>query len=125
MTTSPKTLRNRNLAAAKRSLKLILAAAQRHLDQLDAGEIPGDTFTASVTKYEHALVTLGVLEMLGENGAQEDNGEVSVSRDGLTALIELLRASDVGYIIHDAEEGSVLDSIVALVGTGEPAEQPS
>ena len=110
-------------AAELRSLKLILATAQRHLDQLDAGEVPGDTFAASVGKYEQALVTLGVLEMLGEDDIADD-GTVEVQREGLAALIELLRASDVGYVIQDAEEGSVLDSIVALVGTGEPQEVP-
>jgi len=84
--TSSKTLRKQNLTAAKRSLKLILAAAQRHLDQLDAGEVPGDTFTASVVKYEQALVTLGVLEMLGVD-ATADEATVEVRVDALEALV--------------------------------------
>jgi hypothetical protein len=130
MTTSPKTLRNRNLTAAKRSLKLILDELEKHQTALENGEIPEVSIAASLVKYETGLIVLRTLDALGKDyvearSQESSDGEVSVSRDGLAALIELLRASDVGYVIHDAEEGSVLDSIVALVGTGEPAEQPS
>jgi len=128
MTTSPKTLRNRNLTAAKRSLKIIQDELGKHQTALENGEIPEGSIATSLVKYETGLIVLRTLDALGkdyvEARSQEDNGAVEVQREGLAALIELLRASDVGYVIHDAEEGSVLDSIVALVGTGEPAEQP-
>lgn len=123
MTTSQSTLRKRNLTAAKRSLKLILEGAQAHLDILDNGEVPEGSFAPSFTKYLEALGNLRVLDALGE--AVSDNGTVEVSVEALTGLVELLRASEVGYAIQDAEEGSPLSDIIAVTGTGEPAEEAS
>lgn len=118
MTAKPSTLRKRNMTAAKRSLGLILEAAQQHLALLEEGTVPESAFTVYVTKYDAALNVLHALDALGEDS---DGEGVVVDRMGLTAMVVLLRASDVGYAIQDAEEGSPLGDILAITGTGEPS----
>lgn len=127
MTASPRTLRTRNMTAAKRSLTLIRDAVLLHLDILEDGTVPESSFTASVTKYEAALTALRTLDALGEDGT-DDPGIVEVQREGLAALIDLLRASEVGYAIQDAEDGSLLaDVLTAIYPDGivpEPQDDP-
>jgi hypothetical protein len=135
MSTSPKTLRNRNLTAAKRSLKLIRDEVLKHLDILENDGVPESTFTASLAKYETTLIVLRTLDALGKDyveagDSQASDGEVSVSRDGLAALIELLRSSEVGFAIHDAKDGSLLSDLINVVAAVYPdgivpAEQSS
>jgi hypothetical protein len=84
--TSSKTLRNRNLAAAKRSLKLIQEAVTEHLAALEAGGVSEGNFTASVVKYEQARLTLGMLDALGVD-ATADEATVEVRVDALEALV--------------------------------------
>jgi hypothetical protein len=84
--TSSKTLRNRNLAAAKRSLKLIQEAVTEHLAALGDDVVPGDGFLASVLKYEAARTRLELLEMLGVD-ATADEATVEVRVDALEALV--------------------------------------
>lgn len=118
MTTS-QALRKRNMTAALRLLKLIRDAVLAHLDILEGGGVPESSFTVHAAKYAETLAVLHALDALGDDGNGDDE-DVCVSREGLTALIGLLRASDVGYAIADAEEGSPLGSILEITGTGEP-----
>jgi hypothetical protein len=122
-------LRTRNLATAKRSLKLIAEQAAADLATFENKGVPDlGTFRASTANYEKALLAVSLLDSLDASLAIEAHGadgsgppEVEVRREALAALIDLLRASDVGYAIQDAEEGSLLGDIVAVAGTGEPA----
>lgn len=112
MTASPKTLRTRNMTAARRSLKLILDTANRHLKQLESGVVPGDTFAASVAKYEAALITLGVLDMLGEDSVADGPATVEVPLDALEALVLFAR----GFVTEAGRTpGSPIDQLTRAV----------
>jgi hypothetical protein len=83
--------RTRNLTAAKRSLTLIEEAAAKHRAALDAGEVPGDGFIASVLKYEAALIQLRLLGTLadGEDEAAA-NGADEARPDDVALLVQFL-----------------------------------
>ena len=88
------TLRKRNMTAAKRSLTLIRDAVLTHLDILEDGGVPESSFTASLAKYETALITLRTLDALGEDCAgtgPADDDTVEVRRDDLEALVLFAR----------------------------------
>jgi len=123
-------LRSKNLAAAKRSLKLIAEQAAADLAVFENGGVPAlGAFRASLAKYEQALLAVSLLDSLGDSLAIEaggaDGSVVEVQREALQALVDLLRASEVGYAIQDAEDGSLLGNVLAVVypdgSAGEPA----
>lgn len=110
MTASLKTLRTRNMTAALRSLKLLRDAVTVHLDILEGGGVPESSFTASVTKYEAALVTLRVLDALGEDAS--GNGTVEVSVEALEALVLFAH----GFITEEGRQpGSPIDELTRAV----------
>lgn len=89
MSTTPKTLRTRNMTAAKRSLSLIEEAVAEHRKALDAGEVPESGFAVYVIKYEHSRVCLGLLDALGTE--IPDDGAVEVQPGDLDVLLRLVR----------------------------------
>ena len=118
MSTSPKTLRSRNMTAAKRSLTLIREMATADLDTLGNGVVPEGSFAASVATYEKALTVLRTLDALGEAPPPPGEGwlaTVEVHRDNLDLLINLLRQSDMAGVIAQAEEGSPIGELLAAV----------
>ena len=90
MPASPKTLRTRNMTAAKRSLKLILEEAQAQLATLENGGVPDSGFMPSVIKYEQALTALRTLDAL-DRDAPDDAIEVLVQPGDLDVLLRLVR----------------------------------
>lgn len=90
MSTTPKTLRTRNMTAAKRSLKLILEEAQAHLATLENGGVPGSGFMPSVLKYEQARTALDILLALDNGDAPADDGTGEVRLDDLGLFIRLV-----------------------------------
>jgi hypothetical protein len=121
MTTSPKTLRTRNMTAAKRSLTLIRDAVLTHLDILEEGNVPESSFGASVVKYETALSALRTLDALGENDAGE--ATVEVRADALEALVLFAH----GFVTEEGRApGSPIDELTRAVYPDGivPAEQP-
>lgn len=123
MTTSPKTLRNRNLTAAKRSLKIIGEAVTEHQATLEDGGVPESSFTASVVKYEAALTTLHTLDTLGEEGPAGE-ATVEVRADALEALVLFAH----GFVTEAGRQpGSPIDELTRAVYPDGivPAEQPS
>lgn len=126
MPASPKTLRNRNLTAAKRSLKLIQDAVSEHLVALNDGVVPGDGFLASALKYEAARTALVTLDMLGENGENAEPDTVEVRADALEALVLFAH----GFVTEAGRTpGSPIDELTRAVYPDgivpEPAEEPS
>ena len=121
MPATAKTLRSRNMTAAKRSLKLIREMATADLDTLGNGVVPEGSFAASVATYEKALAVLRTLDALGEAPPPGKGwlATVEVSRDNLDVLIHLLRQSDMAGVIEQAEEGSPVGELLAAVA-GEP-----
>ena len=118
MTTSPKTLRARNMAALKRSLTLMRDAAIAALATIENGGVPDEAFAASVATYEKALTVLRTLDALGENAPPDGEGglaTVEVRRDSLDLLITLLRQSSVAGVIEQAEEGSPVNELLIAV----------
>ena len=126
MTTSPKTLRSRNMAALKRSLTLIRDASVAALTTTENGGVPDEAFAASVATYEKSLTVLRTLDTLGEDAPPDGEGQpdpVEVSRDDLDVLVGLLRQSDMAGAIALAERGSPVGRLLAAVA-GEPEPGP-
>lgn len=86
-------MRARQVAAAKRSLALIIETANHHMELLEAGEVPESSFLASANKYDQALGTLAVLSELAGNvpGSPEADGLVEVQAADLQALVSAAR----------------------------------
>jgi hypothetical protein len=125
MPASPKTLRSRNMTAAKRSARLIRDGAAADLATLENEGVPESSFAASVATYEKALTVLRTLDMLGEDGTPPGKGwlaTVEVSRDDLDLLIHLLRQSDVAGVIERAEDSSPIGHLLAAVAP-EPEQE--
>jgi hypothetical protein len=115
--------RARQVAAAKRSLTLILEAAARHAEMLNKGEIPDGTFRASVAKYEDALTVIAALDALGETPDGGSDGLAEVRRDDLQALVAVARIAFPGAgeplaRLAEAAEGPPWN-------TAEPAAEPA
>jgi hypothetical protein len=84
--------RARYLAAARRSLKLIITEAAIHDALLGEGKIPETGFLASALKYDQALAALAALDALDQAPAGDgDDGTAEVRRDDLQALIWTVR----------------------------------
>jgi hypothetical protein len=122
---TPKTLRSRNETTAKRNLGLIADAVAQHQGLLKEGVVPESSFLAAVWKYEQARTALHVLKMLDEDQLGSEPGTTEVLTDDLAVLMELLRSSDVGYVIQEAGEGSPMDRLVqAARPAWEPEQEP-
>jgi ABC-type microcin C transport system permease subunit YejE len=121
MTATPKALRTRNMTAAKKAAALIRDAILLHISILEEGKVPESSFTASIAKYETALTTLRVLDVLGE-AAPEGKGwlaTVEVSKNDLDLLLHLLRQSDMAGVIAQAEDSSPIGHLLAAVADGQ------
>lgn len=84
--------RTKNVAAAKRLLKLIETEAARHGALLAEGQVPEGSFLASVIKYDQALSAAALLDSL--NGEPAADGAVladDVRLDDLAALVLLVQ----------------------------------
>ena len=126
MTTTPKTLRSRNMTAAKRSLTLIRDGAAADLATIENGGVPESSFTASVATYEKALTVLRTLDALGEAAPADGEGwlaTVEVYRDDLDVLIHLLRQSDVAGVITQAEDNSPIGHLLAAIEDEQKPEE--
>ena len=122
MSTSPKTLRTRNMTAAKRSLKLILEEAQSQLATLENGGVPDSGFMPSVLKYEQARTALDILLTLGEDGPADD-GTGEVRLDDLGLFIRLVHQVVPGTDALQADSPLGRLAAVAYPG-GLPAPSP-
>ncbi len=91
MSASPKTLRTRNMTAAKRSLSLIEQAVAEHRKALDAGEVPESGFAVYVLKYETTLAALRTLGAL-DGDAPADDAVDTQAREDLAVLVRLVGA---------------------------------
>lgn len=109
-------LRSRNLAAAKRSLKLITDQAAADLATFENKGVPDlGAFRASLAKYEQALIAVSLLDSLDDNLAIEANGadgsgspEVEVRREDLTGLVLLVRDLVAEQDVDPDEPGTAL-----------------
>ena len=122
MPANAKTLRSRNMTAAKRSLKLIREMATADLDTLGNGVVPEGSFAASVATYEKALTVLRTLDSLGEVAPPDGEGGpdlVGVVRNDLYVLTVLLRQSDMAGMLAQAKEDSPIGRVMAAIA-GEP-----
>ena len=124
MTTTPKALRSRNMAAVKRSLTLIRDAAVAALATIGNGGVPDEAFAASVATYEKALTVLRTLDTLGEAPPPGKGwfATVEVHRDDLDLLIHLLRQSDMAGVIAQAEDSSPIGHLLAAVADEQKPE---
>jgi hypothetical protein len=114
--------RARQLAAAKRSLKLIADDVAKHQAALDNGELPSGSFMASAQKYDLARYAITVLDETGD-GAVTDDGTAEVSRDDLKGLVAVLQGFGL-----PVTEGTPLARLAAAAegppwDTGAPAGQ--
>ena len=124
MTTTPKALRSRNMAAMKRSLTLIRDAAVAALATIENHGVPDEAFAASVATYEKALTVLRTLDSLGEAAPPDGEGGpdlVGVVRNDLYVLTVLLRQSDMAGMLAQAKEDSPIGRVMAAI-TDEPEE---
>lgn len=119
--------RARQLAAAKRSLKLIAEAVAEHQAILDRGELPsGHSFMASAQKYDLARYAITVLdEDPAATPPDGDNGTAEVSREDLQGLVKVLQ----GFGLPVADGTPLARLAAAAEGppwdTGEPAGEPA
>ena len=122
MPATAKTLRSRNMTAAKRSLTLIRDGADAELATIGNGGVPESSFAASVATYEKALTVLRTLDALGEAAPPDSEGgpdSVEVARNDLYVLTVLLRQSDMAGMLAQAKEDSPIGRVMAAIA-GEP-----
>lgn len=121
-------LRTRNLAAARRSLKLIAEAAAADLATLENGGVPDlGAFRASTPKYEQALLSVVLLDSLDDSLAIEANGadgsgppEVEVRHDDLAALVALVRDFITETGANPDEGDTSYTRLTAALQNGQP-----
>jgi len=116
-----KAARTRQLAAAKRSLKLIAEAAAADLATLENSGVPGDSFLPSALKYEHARQALTQLDALVAGG---DDDEVLVPREHLRLFVQVLAEFGMAGGARPGD-GSPLGDLAAAAGLTTLAAQPA
>jgi hypothetical protein len=109
-------LRSKNLATAKRSLKLIAEQAAADLAVFENGGVPDlGAFRASMAKYEQALLAVSLLDSLGDSLAIEAGGAdgnlIEVRAGDLEALVLFVRQS----IIETGGDPDVPGTAIALL----------
>jgi hypothetical protein len=82
-----KSAQARNRTAAKRSLAVILDEGARHDAALQAGEVPGDGFLASVLKYEAALAQLRLLDTLADGEPEPEPDDAAGPHPEAVAML--------------------------------------
>jgi hypothetical protein len=115
-----RTARTRQLAAARRSLKLVADALPEHVAALADGAVLGDGFLVSALKYEQARQALVLLDSLA---APDGTDEVLVSREYLRLLTGAIVTAGLAPSVTPGD-GSPLGQLLELAGSlGQPAGQ--
>jgi hypothetical protein len=108
-----RTARTRQLAAARRSLKLVADALPEHVAALADGAVLGDGFLVSALKYEQARQALVLLDSLA---APDGTDEVLVSREYLRLLTGAIVTAGLAPSVTPGD-GSPLGQLLELAGS--------
>lgn len=119
-----KSARTRNMAAAKRSLKLIADVVAQHAGLLKQGAVPEASFMVYALKYEQARSVLVLLDTISTADGAAD-GLIEVRRDDLEVMIAALRAVVPASMLGEDDPDTPLVRLDAAVVQGvSPATAP-